>query len=220
MSNFIILASAFSTILFLFSFTGDNSQVATEASILLLSRAASIIAVVIFLLWLAFRYRTHSHLFEDDALDGYEADTTKEPLIGPSAAFVVCTLCLAFIIIESDSMVLPVLSVSPATQSSIGIYLVPTTIKFGKHWDIIRDVLDTYRNMENVALGLTIGFTVNVSFYLSPTLVLLAWTLGHRLSLAFGLFETIVYCLCDWIPAFILADGRSTFLNKLELLVV
>ena len=220
MSNLIILASAFSTILFLFSFTSDNSQVAIEASVLLLSRAAAIIAVVIFLLWLGFRYRTHSDLFDSDAHDGYETETKREPLIGPLAAFVVCALCLAFMIVESDSMVLPVLNLSPATQSSIGIYLIPTIIRLGKHWEILREVLGENPNMEDLALDLTIGFTVNISFYLSPILVLLAWTLGYPLSLAFGLFETIVYGLCGWIPAVILADGRSTFLKGFNLLVV
>ncbi len=105
---------------------------AIEAAVLVLSRAASIIAVVIFLLWLVFRYRTHNYLLEYDSRDGYEAETTKEPLIGPLATFAVCTLCLAFIVFELDSMVLPVLRLSPATQSSIGIYLVPTIVKLGK----------------------------------------------------------------------------------------
>lgn len=217
MSNLIILASAFSTILFLFSFTSDTSQVAIEASVLLLSRAASIIAVVIFLLWLVFRYKTHNDLFENDAHDGYEEETMKEPLINPLAAFVVCALCMAFIVMESDSFVLPILRLSPAKQTTVGIYLVPTIIRLGKHGEIVRDVR---RNMEDDVIDLTIGFTVNISFYLSPILVLLAWTLGRPLSLAFGLFETIVYGLCGWFPAFILADGRSTYIKGLGLLVV
>ncbi len=192
---------------------------AIEAAVLFLSRAASIIAVVIFLLWLVFRYRTHNYLLEYNSRDGYEAETTKEPLIGPLAAFAVCTLCLAFIVVESDSMVLPVLRLSPATQSSIGIYLVPTIVRLGKHWGIVSAVSVKSRDMEDV-VNLTIGFSVNVSLYLSPILVLLAWTLGHPLSLAYGLFETIVYRLCGWFPAFILADGKSTFLEGVELLVV
>jgi len=201
-----------------FPFTSDNSQMAIEAAVLVLSRAASYIAVVIFLLWLVFRYRTHNYLLEYDSRDGYEAETTKEPLIGPLAAFAVCTLCLAFIVVESDSMVLPVLRLSPATQSSIGIYLVPTIVRLGKHWEIVSAVSVKSRDMEDV-VNLTIGFSVNVSLYLSPILVLLAWTLGHPLSLAYGLFETIVYRLCGWFPAFILADGKSTFLEGVELLV-
>jgi len=203
-----------------FSLTSDNSQLAIEAAVLVLSRAASIIAVVIFLLWLVFRYRTHNYLLEYDSRDGYEAETTKKPLIGPLAAFAVCTLCLAFIVVESDSMVLPVLRLSPATQSSIGIYLVPTIVRLGKHWEIVSAVSDKSRDMEDVVLNLTIGFSVNVSLYLSPILVLLAWTLGHPLSLAYRLFETNVYRLCGWFPAFILADGKSTFLEGVELLVV
>lgn len=193
---------------------------AIEAAVLFLSRAASIIAVVIFLLWLRFRYWSHNYLFEFDSRDGYEAETAKEPLIGPLAACAVCTLCLAFIAVESDSMVLPVLRLSPATQSSIAIYLIPTIVRLGKHWEVVGAVLDKNRDVEDVVLNLTIGFSVNVSIYLSPILVLLAWKLGHPLSLAYGLFETILYGLCGWFPPLILGKGLSTFLDGVVLLVV
>ena len=218
MSNLIVLASALSTILFVFTFTRDSSKLPVETYALSLSRAASVIAVVIFLLWLGFRYKSHYELFDDECRDGYEAETTYQP-ISPIPAAIASILALALIILESDSLVLSAASLSPATQTSMGMFLVPTIIRLGKHWEAVRHALNNTSNLD-VTLGLTIGFTVTVSLFLSPILVIFAWASGIPLTLSFGLFKTIVYGLCAWIPAFVLVEGRSNFLKGIELLIV
>ena len=219
MSNLIVLASALSTILFVFTFTRDSSKLPVEAYALFLSRAASIIAVAVFLLWLGFRYKTHYELFDDESRDGYEAETTYQPFISPITAVIASILALALIILESDSLVLSAANLSPAIQTSMGMFLVPTIIRLGKHWEAVRHALNNTSNLD-VTLSLTIGFTVTVSLFLSPILVLFAWASGIPLTLTFGLFKTIVYGLCAWIPAFVLVEGRSNFLKGIELLIV
>lgn len=98
-STLTILASVFSAFIYLFSSTRNPPPLELEAEVLFLSRAVSIIALVLVALLAWFRHRSHADSFYlPDTRDGYDSDDDEfEPQMSSFASTVVAVICVCIL---------------------------------------------------------------------------------------------------------------------------
>jgi Ca2+:H+ antiporter len=77
----------------------------------------------------------------------------------------------------------------------------------------MRALLFTLKDYLDVAMDLSLGYAVTVCLFVGPAFVVLGWCLGQRFALCFGLYGTIVYGISAWVVAYVLADGKSNYME-------
>lgn len=75
------------------------------------------------------------------------------------------------------------------------------------------------RNRVEVALGVAVGSSTQVSVLLLPFCVILAWMMGLPLDLDFAPFEAVVFFLSILLSIVVLQDGSSNWLRGVVLLI-
>jgi Ca2+:H+ antiporter len=110
---------------------GLPHDVSTQAGVLALSRGASIVLLILYICFLIYQLKTHSHVFEEEPLYGGQGNqrmTAQDSLIAPrigAATLLVVTLAVSFC---SDYLVGSIDNVVEAfgvSKTFIGLVLVP-----------------------------------------------------------------------------------------------
>jgi Ca2+:H+ antiporter len=217
-STLAFTASAISAILYLFSSTQSVSTPTRELEAIWLSRGASTIALIIFGIWVWLRYRSHTHLFDTDFRDGYEDEDEDafEPMLSPSANIVVAAICLVLLIQQTQSIVQGLEDQPPNARNTLAFIGIPIFLRLGKHTKAVRFAI---QDKLDDTLALTSGFAVTICLFYGPLMVMLSWILGQALTLRFDLYETIIYVLSSWILAYIVSDGKTNWLEGVELVI-
>ena len=97
----------------------------------------------------------------------------------------------------------------------IGIILLPF---FGNAAEHFSAVLVAGKNKMDLSLGIAIGSSVQIAVFVAPLMVVFAWVMGVKLSMDFGILETIVTFVSILIANMILSDGKSNWLEGAMLL--
>ena len=191
----------------------------TKGNILLLSRATAIILLILYVLYLFFQLKTHSHLFdeeqnpEEDEENGEGAQ--EEPhLLSPWAAgitLVVVTLmvavCAEFLVDSIDSIV----ATAHISKTFIGLILLPIVGNAAEH---VTAVVVAYKKKMDLAIGVAIGSSMQIALLVTPFLVILGWVIGKEMTLRFQTFETVVFFLSVLITNYLISVrnlGRAVF---------
>ncbi|KAG2499533.1 hypothetical protein HYH03_002479 [Edaphochlamys debaryana] len=80
-------------------------------------------------------------------------------------------------------------------------------------------VVFAYKNRVEIALGVAVGSSTQVSMMVVPFCVLLAWTLGLPLDLDFSAFESTVLFGSVLLAVLVLQDGQANYLKGVLLLL-
>jgi len=148
-----------------------------------------------------------------------DEEEDEEPLLGFWGALFwmgVLTLFIAFLsefivsAIEgaADSLGFPILF--------IGTILLPIVGNAAEHASAI---IFAYKNKMGLCLGIAIGSAAQISLFVIPFTVIVAWMMGQPLSLDFHVFETAVLFMTVVLVGFSIQNGESDWL-KGALLVV
>jgi len=106
----------------------------TESQILALSRGTSIVLLVIYILYLIFQLKTHTHLYED-AREETSEDDGEEAVIGTWAAGATLVIVTVAIAVCSEYLVDSIDEVvksSGLSKTFIGLILLPIVGNAGK----------------------------------------------------------------------------------------
>lgn len=76
-----------------------------------------------------------------------------------------------------------------------------------------------YRNKIDIAVNVAVGSATQISCFVIPLSVLLAWSVGCPLDLNFHGFEAWVLFLTVLVVAFVVQGGFATYLHGWVLLV-
>jgi Ca2+:H+ antiporter len=75
------------------------------------------------------------------------------------------------------------------------------------------------KNKMNLCIGIAISSSIQIGLFVSPLLVLAGWLIDVPMSFFFELFETIVLFCSVLVVNYLIADGKSNWLEGALLLV-
>lgn len=185
-----------------------------------LSRASSIVMLVAYFAYLIFQLWTHRQLFEaQEDSDDDEGASEETAVIGFWSAFVWLVGMTAFIALLSEYIVGTIEAASDSwglSVSFISIILLPIVGNAAEHAGA---VIFAFRNKLDITLGVAMGSATQISMFVVPLCVIVAWIMNIQMDLDFNTIETGSLAFSIIITAFALQDGTSHYMKGLVLLL-
>ncbi len=169
-------------------------------------------------------------LFSDQT--GAVPDTSEAPFIGHGEsadhvatwsvkkAIVVLAAATGATVFVSELLVR---TVEPVTHQLgwseffVGIIIVPLIGNAAEHFSA---VVFAGKNRVDLTMAIAAGSSTQIALFVAPVLVFLSLALGHPMDLVFDQMELLVLGLTSIIFAFVAMDGRSNWLEGIQLLAL
>ncbi|KAG2263746.1 hypothetical protein Bca52824_070825 [Brassica carinata] len=204
--------------------TGEASASLINKMSLSLSRTSSIVMLIAYIAYLIFQLWTHRQLFEaqeDDEDNAYNDEVTVEetPVIGFWSGFAWLAGMTLVIALLSEYVVATIEDASDSwglSVSFISIILLPIVGNAAEHAGAI---IFAFKNKLDISLGVALGSATQISLFVVPLSVIVAWTMGIKMDLNFNILETSCLALGIIITAFTLQDGTSHYMKGLVLML-
>lgn len=186
-----------------------------------LSRACSIIMLLAYIAYLFFQLKTHRQLFESQEEDDDQDDVVSEdePVIGFASALAWLVGMTIVIAILSEYVVGTIEAASESwgiSVSFISIILLPIVGNAAEHAGAI---IFAFKNKLDITLGVSLGSATQISMFVVPLSVIVAWIMGIEMDLDFKLLETGSLVFAILVTSFTLQDGTSHYLKGFGLLL-
>ena len=115
-------------------------------------------------------------------------------------------LCAEFLVGSINHLV----ESSPISEAFVGLILLPIVGNAAEH---VTAVTVAAKNKLDLALGVSLGSSIQIALFVTPIVVLLGWMMDKDMSLYFNLFETVSLFVATFIVNFLVLDGRSNYLE-------
>jgi Ca2+:H+ antiporter len=191
----------------LFAFTPEATDFRTEA----VSIGVAIVLIAVYVFGLMFSFVTHRQLFRSTFEHG-------EPKWSKGRAFGVLGVATAGVALMSEILVgalEPTVEDLGMSKLFVGLIVVPIVGNAAEHSSAIflaaKDKMD-------VAIEIAIGSSTQIALFVAPMLVFLSLALGESMDFIFTGFEIAAVAFSSAILAFIALDGRSNWLEGVQLL--
>lgn len=142
-----------------------------------------------------------------------EEPESDEPPLSQTASIILllCStglvaLCAEFLVGSIEHLV----ASSPLSEAFVGLIILPIVGNAAEH---VTAVTVAARNKLDLALGVSLGSSIQIALFVTPIVVLLGWILDKSMSLYFTLFETASLFVSTFIVNFLVLDGRSNYLE-------
>uniref|UniRef100_A0A5B7AWN8 Vacuolar cation/proton exchanger n=1 Tax=Davidia involucrata TaxID=16924 RepID=A0A5B7AWN8_DAVIN len=189
----------------------------TDGAILQLSRASSIIMLVAYVAYLFFQLKTHRQLFESEEEDEDGVLSEEKAVIGFWSAFIWLVGMTVIIALLSEYVVGTIEAASDSwgiSVSFISIILLPIVGNAAEH---AGSIIFAFKNKLDISLGVALGSATQISMFVVPLCVIVAWIMGVHMDLDFNLLETGCLAFAIILTAFTLQDGTSHYMKGLVL---
>ncbi|CAL4909883.1 unnamed protein product [Urochloa decumbens] len=185
-----------------------------------LSRACSVVMLLAYVAYLFFQLKTHCQLFEPQEVedDGDDSVSQDEAVLGFSSAIIWLGVMTLMTAVLSEFVVSTIEAASKSWELSvsfISIILIPIVGNAAEHAGA---VIFAFKNKLDITLGVSLGSATQISMFVVPLSVLVAWIMGVPMDLDFNLLETGCLFLAILVTTFTLQDGSSHYLKGLILL--
>ncbi|OCL01407.1 calcium/proton exchanger [Glonium stellatum] len=194
---------------------GDGQTENSLKSILTLSRGASIILFVLYILYLNFQLRTHSRLFEQDdthqQAGSEKNEESNDCRLSPLAAALTILAATFAIGICSEHLVSTVDDIVRTlhiNKTFIGLIILPVVGNAAEH---ITAIAAATKGKMGLALNVAIGSSIQIALLITPSLVILGWAIQQPMSLYFEPFYTVVFFLSVLVVNMLIQDGESNY---------
>jgi len=194
-------------------------------NILMLSRAAAFVLLLLCVLWLCFRFKTHSDLGvfqvepEDDEGDDYINPRPNRGLdffvVVVAVVVVIALLCAVLCVRSLFASVDGVVQSEHISRTFIGLVLLPISTHTSNH---IQAFLGAYRDRVDQAIEITLGTSVNITFVTLPVLILTGWAVHQPMSMQFQLLEITNLAGSVFLTASMAYEGKTNYFEGLKLL--
>lgn len=177
----------------------------TLDGLLFISRGASLILLFIYALYLVFQLKTHAFLYESDEEQEEEEEV---PMMTPVAAIVGLLLVTVVTSFNADYLVSAIDETAKEyhiPKAFIGTILLPIVGNAAEH---VTSVWMAAKAKMEIAIGVSVGSSIQIAVGLIPSLVLVGWAIGQPLTLNFEAFETVVLVASVILVNTLIQDGR------------
>ncbi|CAO2820092.1 unnamed protein product [Amaranthus hypochondriacus] len=215
---FLLLLGLFCHILPLLFKYGAKSSEVIGVPTLSLSRVSSIVMLLAYCAYLVFQLWTHRQFFEAQQ-DSDDEEAEEEAVIGFWSGFAWLVGMTAIIALLSEYIVGTIENASESwgvSVSFISIILLPIVGNAAEHAGAI---IFAFKNKLDISLGVALGSATQISMFVVPLCVVVAWIMGVEMDLDFNTIETGCLALSIILTAFTLQDGSSHYLKGLVLLL-
>lgn len=115
-------------------------------------------------------------------------------------------LCAEFLVGSINHLV----ENSPLSEAFVGLIILPIVGNAAEH---VTAVTVAAKNKLDLALGVSLGSSIQIALFVTPIVVILGWILNKDMSLYFSLFEVASLFVATFIVNFLVLDGRSNYLE-------
>jgi Ca2+:H+ antiporter len=122
---------------------------------------------------------------------------TCSALVSISAFFLIATI---------DAMVAD----TPLSEAFIGLIILPIAGNAAEH---ITAMTVASKNKMDLAIGVSVGSSIQIALCVTPAVVLLGWGMGKEMSLHFSLFETVTLVAAAGVVVVVILNGRTNYLE-------
>lgn len=192
--------------------TGRETKAFRETSIVM-----AVTFLVIFLLWMLFRYRTHRYLYDDEtdgetesAYGASNIEISGENFLKITGRLTLLLLAIAGSIACSSFLVTSMHDAPDVASSFIQAILIPIATSFS---NIEKTIGVAWVGNTDLAVALTLGTSVEISLFALPVLILVGNALGRSFLLDFQLFDTIVLLLASYVAGLLIINGKSNWFD-------
>ncbi|CAL4902450.1 unnamed protein product [Urochloa decumbens] len=181
----------------------------------------SVVMLLAYVAYLFFQLKTHCQLFEPQEVedDGDDSVSQDEAVLGFSSAIIWLGVMTLMTAVLSEFVVSTIEAASKSWELSvsfISIILIPIVGNAAEHAGA---VIFAFKNKLDITLGVSLGSATQISMFVVPLSVLVAWIMGVPMDLDFNLLETGCLFLAILVTTFTLQDGSSHYLKGLILLL-
>lgn len=183
-----------------------------DSGIVNLSHGTAIILLIVYALYLIFQLKTHSALFEDEADEEEKPHTSLYFAIG-ALLLIACVIALhAELLVGAIEGVVEVWGLN---ETFVGLIILPIVGNAAEH---VSSVTFAIKNKMNLCIGIAISSSLQIGLLVSPVLVLTGWFINVQMTFFFEIFETTVLFASVLIVNYLIADGKSNWLEGALLL--
>jgi Ca2+:H+ antiporter len=172
-----------------------------------------------YLCTLAFSLITHKSLFAGESEGGSSAHASS-PAWSKGKAVGVLLVATVFVAWLSEFLVSSVESARTqlgVTELFIGVIVVAIIGNAAEHstaiWVAVKDKMD-------LSLSIAVGSSLQIALFVAPLLVFVSWFMGNPMDLEFTIPEVAAVIVTVFIVSEICKDGRSNWLEGVQLLSV
>ncbi|KAJ0989410.1 hypothetical protein J5N97_007766 [Dioscorea zingiberensis] len=186
-----------------------------------LSRACSIVMLITYFACLFFQLKTHRQhydILEDSSSDNGDS-SDDAPVIGVTSACIWLVLMTTMVSVISEYIVGTIEDASKSWGMSVSflcIILLPIAGNASEHAGAI---IFAYKNKIDIALGVTLGSSTQITMFVTPVSLIAAWIKGIPLDLDYKLLETGSLVMAILIASLILQDGTWHYMKGVVLVV-
>ncbi|KAG0242218.1 hypothetical protein BGW41_004650 [Actinomortierella wolfii] len=195
------------------AFLASKPNIDTARNIDHLSYGTAIVILVVYVVYLIFQLRTHSHLYSS------EDEPEEEPILPLWMSVTLLLGVTVLVAFLAEYLVSSIEGLSQAwglNHTFIGLVLLPIVGNAAEH---VTAVAVAMKNKMDLAIGVAIGSSMQIALFVTPVLVILGWILNiDGMNLAFNTFETAVLFISVLIVNYLIQDGESNYLEGVMLL--
>ncbi|KAF1894748.1 hypothetical protein Lal_00021041 [Lupinus albus] len=190
---------------------------------LALSRFSSCVMLVAYAAYLFFQLKSQKSLYvsvnEDEIQTGNNSNNDESPDISKWESIIWLSVLTAWISILSEYLVGAIEGASTSWNipvAFISVILLPLVGNAAEHGSAIMFAM---KDKLDISLGVAIGSSTQISMFLIPFCVVVAWIMGIPMDLNFQLFETAALFLTVIVVAFMLQEGTANYFKGLMLVL-
>ncbi len=187
--------------------TGQHGQQQRE----IVSLVIAAVLMTLYVAMLIFMYVTHRELFRTPQED-------ERPEWSVRRSVVTLLVVTALVAVESELLVgalEPALAGLGLSRLFVGLILVPIIGNAAEHSTA---VMFAIRNKVDATIEIAIGSSLQIALFVTPSLVFISLAVGHPMDFVFSPFEVAAVGVSVLVVALILRDGRSNWLEGLQLI--
>ncbi|KAF8509683.1 Sodium/calcium exchanger protein-domain-containing protein [Gautieria morchelliformis] len=209
--------------------TGDS----LSKGLNIISRGTAILLLIVYISYLFFQLKTHTHLFrpppdqeDEDKTAGMSTFAAATSLLLVTVLTSFCADWLVASIEETAEVyhiskpfighVLP-LSIFFVALTALSLILIPIVANAAEH---TTSIWMAVRGKYELAIGICIGSSIQIALFVVPLLVLVGWISGHNLTMFFSDFETIILFVSVVLVNLLIMDGKCNYMEGLMLVTL
>ncbi|GBC08020.1 hypothetical protein RclHR1_07870003 [Rhizophagus clarus] len=176
--------------------------------LLYFSYGTAIVLLIIYVLYLVFQLKTHSHIFQRGRK---EIEKPKLPLVISLILLTTVTIAVAFseFLVGSIEEVVDTFGIS---RTFIGLIILPIVNKSSHLLHTLSAAAEDEIDLD-FTISLAAGSSMHIAFFVSPLLVILGWITGKEMTLFFQVFETIILFISVMMTNYLVQNGESNWLK-------